>query len=94
MPPLHRKVLAFPDLFPSGEGAYNSHTERVRDLHIRKYFQQRLLNVDGRFAKNIEYIFCTQHISDIKQIQGDANLAIKITWSHIRWENSHSWDIT
>ena len=73
------EVLAFPDLFPSGEGAYNSHTERVRDLHIRKYFQQRLLNVDGRFAKNIEYIFCAQYISDIKQIQGDANLAIRLS---------------
>ena len=73
------EVLAFPDLFPSGEGAYNSHTERVRDLHIRKYFQQRLLNVDGRFAKNIEYIFCAQYISDIKQIQGDANLAMKLS---------------
>ena len=73
------EVLAFPDLFPNGEGAYHSDTECVRDLHIRKYFQQRLLNVDGRFAKNIEYIFCAQYISDIKQIQGDANLAIRLS---------------
>ena len=73
------EVLAFPDLFPNGEGAYHSDTERVRDLHIRKYFQQRLLNVDGRFAKNIEYIFCAQYISDIKQIQGEANLAIRLS---------------
>ena len=50
--------------------------ERQMKLGIRKYFQQRLLNCDGRFAKNMEYIFCAQYISDIKQIQSDANMAI------------------
>ena len=35
-----------------------------------------MLNVDIRFAQNMEYLFCTQYISDIKQIQGDTNLAI------------------
>ena len=72
------EVLAFPDLFPYGKGAYHS-TDRSVNLPIRKYFQQRLLNVDGRFAKNMEYIFCAQYISDIKQIQSDANLAIRLT---------------
>ena len=51
-------------------------------MGIRKYFQQRLLNCDGRFAKNMEYIFCAQYISDIKQIQGDANMAIWLSRGH------------
>ena len=69
------EVLAFPDLLPYGKGGYMS-AERPIKLGIRKYFQQRLLNCDGRFAKNMEYIFCAQYISDIKQIQSDANMAI------------------
>ena len=69
------KVLAFPDLFPYGKGGYVS-AERPIKLGIRNYFQQRLLNCDGRFAKNMEYIFCAQYISNIKQIQSDANMAI------------------
>ena len=60
------EVLAFPDLFPYGSGGYNSANRKVK-LPIRKYFQQCLLNVDGRFAQNIEYLFCAQYIADIKQ---------------------------
>ena len=71
------EVLAFPDLFPYGYGGYNSRKSECR-LPIRKYFQQRLLNIDGRFAKNMEYIFCAQYIADIQQIQSDANLAIRL----------------
>ena len=72
------EVLAFPDLFPDGTGAYHSPNGPER-LGIRKYFQQRLLNVDIRFAQNIEYLFCAQYIADIKQIQSDANLAIHMS---------------
>ena len=52
------EVLAFQDLFPYGGGGYHSAHRKVK-LPIRKYFQQHLLNVDGRFAQNIEYILCT-----------------------------------
>ena len=68
------EVLAFPDFFQYGEGGYYS--EQSPKLPIRKYFQQHLLNVDICFAQNMEYLFCAQYISDIKQIQGDTNLAI------------------
>ena len=68
------EVLAFPDLFPYGSGGYHSANRKVQ-LPIRKYFQQCLLNVDSRFAQNIEYFFCAQYIEDIKQIEMDATLA-------------------
>ena len=71
------EVLAFPDLFPYGSGGYHSANRKVK-LPIRKYFQQCLLNVDGRFAQNIEYLFCAQYIADIKQIESDATLAIML----------------
>ena len=50
------EVLAFPDLFPYGQGAYYTE-DRTANLPICKYFQQRLLNIDTHFAMNIEYIF-------------------------------------
>ena len=72
------KILAFPDLFPHGSGGYNSANRKVK-LPIGKYFQQCLLNVDSRFAQNIEYLFCAQYIADIKQIESDATLAIMLS---------------
>ena len=72
------EVLAFPDLFPYGSGGYHNSQRQVK-LPIRKYFQQCLLNVDGRFAQNIEYLFCAQYIADIKQIESDATLAIMLS---------------
>ena len=72
------EVLAFPDLFPYGGGGYHS-AHRKAKLPIRKYFQQCLLNVDGRFAENIEYLFCAQNIADIKQIESGATLAIMLS---------------
>ena len=69
------EVLAFPDLFPYGRGGYHSANRKVK-LPIRKYFQQCLLNIDGRFAQNIDYLFCAQYIADKKQIESDAILAI------------------
>ena len=50
------EALAFPDLCPYGGGGYHNAHRKVK-LPIRKYFQQCLLNVDVRFAQNIEYYF-------------------------------------
>ena len=66
------EILAFPNLVPYGSDAYHSE-ERQVNLPIWKYFQQRLLNVDIRFAQNIEYLFCDQHIVDLKHIQNESN---------------------
>ena len=72
------EVIAFPDLFPYGGDGYHSVNRKVK-LPIKKYFQQSLLNVDSRFAQNIEYLFCAQYIADIKQIESDATLAIMLS---------------
>ena len=72
------KELTFPDLFQYGGGGYHSTNTKVK-LPIRKYFQQCLLNVCGRFDQNIEYLFCALYIADIKQIETDATLAIMLS---------------
>ena len=73
------EVLAFPDLFPTGRGGYDTVNVRETDLSLCQYYQQRLLNVDGRFAKDIEYIACAQYSTELKQLKSDANIALRIT---------------
>ena len=88
------EVLAFPDLFPYGGSGYHREQRKVQ-LPIRKYFQWHLLNVDGRFAQNIEYIFCAQYIADIKHIESDSTLAIMLYWGKNTWRaQDHSWTPT
>ena len=70
------EVLAFPDMFPYGTKGYSTSGYHKTKLSMRKYFQQRLLNVDGHFANNIEYLFCAQYATEIKQIQADSNIAL------------------
>ena len=60
------EVLAFPDMFLYGTGGYHTSGTWNTKLSLRKYFQQQLLNVDGCFANNIEYLFCAQYATDIK----------------------------
>ena len=57
-----------PDKFCFGNRAFN--TER---LTYRKYFNQRLLDVDGRFAKDLDYLFVAQYIVEAKQVLDDGN---------------------
>ena len=48
----------------------------LQKYHIttpRKYFNQRILDVDGRFAKDIEYLFVAQYTVEAKQIRDDAS---------------------
>ena len=70
------EVLAFPDLFPYGIGGYSMSGHRQTKLSMHKYFQQHLLNVDGYFANNIEYLFCAQYATEINQIQSDSAIAL------------------
>ena len=55
---------------------------------FRKYFQQCLLNVDIQFAQNIKYLFCAQHIVDLKHMQNESNLAMRL--SQCRTQDGHT----
>ena len=45
--------------FPVGSGSFT--TERPCKLTYRKYFNQRLLDVDDRYAKDIDYLLLSGH---------------------------------
>ena len=72
------EVLGYPDMFPYGKGGYMTSGERTTKLSLQKYYQQRLLNVDGCFANNIEYLFCAQYVTEIKQIKDSAHIALHL----------------
>ena len=65
--------LTFPDMFPYGFCGYSTSVFHKSKLSLQKYFNQCLLNVDSLFANNIEYLFCAQYATEIKQIQADSN---------------------
>lgn len=50
------EILAFPRAFPTGKFGLQ-HLNRPTNIYPKRYFNQRLLNKDTRFASNIEYIF-------------------------------------
>ena len=60
-----------PDKFPFGNGTFSS--ERRKKITYRKYFNQRPLDVDGRFARDLDYLFVAQYIVEAKQVFDDGN---------------------
>ena len=74
MPDEHFESMSNPDKFPYGSGCFTN--KRHCRLTYKKYFNQRLLNVDGRFASDTDYLFTAQYIVEAKQIQDDCNCFI------------------
>ena len=63
--------LANPDKYPDGRNALTA--DRPKQIDARRYFNQRLLDVDGRFARSIEYLLSAQYATESKQIYGNIN---------------------
>ena len=80
----HFESMSNPVKFPYGTGCFSS--DRPQKLTYRKYFNQRLLDVDGRFAKDVDYLFTAQYIVESKQILDDCN--------HFIWRQKPGRDFT
>ena len=70
--------LANPDKFPYGDGGF-ADTERDTKLTLRKYVNAHLLDQDGHFAKDIEYIFGMQYAVEHKQVRDSISVALRQT---------------
>ena len=46
----------------------------LKKLTYRKNFNQRLLDVDGRIARDLDYLFVAQYIVEAKQVLYDGTL--------------------
>ena len=61
------ELMCNPDKLPFGLGGFNC--ERCRKITYRKYFQQHLLDVVGRFSCDLDYLFIAQYyIVESKQV--------------------------
>ena len=70
--------LANQDKFPYGDGGF-ADTERDTKLTLRKYVNACLLDQDGHFAKDIEYIFGMQYAVEHKQVRDSISVALRQT---------------
>ena len=69
------ETLAFPVLFPTGK--FGLSANRSVHLSMRRYFNQRLLHADNRFAQNTEYLFFAQYICEARQISDNISIAMR-----------------
>ncbi|XP_062606132.1 uncharacterized protein LOC134267940 [Saccostrea cucullata] len=69
------EAKAFPCLFPSGCFSWNE--ERSEKLTLSKYFNNRLMNADDRFAKDTNYIFFSQYMSELNQVIEKTQISLR-----------------
>lgn len=64
-----------PYLFPSGCFSWNDN--RDTRITLSRYFNNRLMNTDDRFAKDSNYIFFSQFMSDLNQVIEKTQISIR-----------------
>lgn len=69
--------MAFPTLHPLAGTTIS--TPRPVKLTVRRYFNQRILDADGRFAKDIDYLLAAQYTVEQKQVADDISIALRQT---------------
>ena len=68
----HWDIKSWPTLLPDGK--FGLHHERKVKLTAQKYFHQRILNVDNRFAENRDFIFSAMSFVEAGRLRASANL--------------------
>nr|XP_022311157.1 uncharacterized protein LOC111116452 [Crassostrea virginica] len=69
------EAKTFPHLFPTGRFSWNE--ERETRITLSRYFNNRLMNSDDRFAKDSNYIFFSQFVSDLNQVIEKTQISIR-----------------
>ena len=71
----HFEEMCNPTKYPYGY--FGLKANREKKLTVRKYFNQRLLDADGRFAKDVEYLLMAQYAVESKQVSDDASIVLR-----------------
>ncbi|XP_034537729.1 uncharacterized protein LOC117811513 isoform X2 [Notolabrus celidotus] len=69
------EAKSFPVLFPQGGNTF--HESRQHRLTLSRYLNNRILHADGRFARNVEYIFFAQYMSELEQVVSKVSIALR-----------------
>nr|XP_022296821.1 uncharacterized protein LOC111106437 [Crassostrea virginica] len=75
------EAKTFPHLFPSGKFSWNE--SREVKISLSRYFNNRLMNADNRFAKDTNYIFFCQYLSELKQVIDKTQISIRKSLSNL-----------
>ncbi|XP_062599557.1 uncharacterized protein LOC134261102 [Saccostrea cucullata] len=69
------EAKTFPYLFPTGENSWNEN----RDIKITlsRYFHNRLMNADNRYAKDSNYLFFCQYMSELNQVIEKTQISVR-----------------
>lgn len=71
------EAKTFPWHFPSGRFSFDE--PRDKRLTLARYFNNRLMNADNRFAKDTNYIFFSQYMSELNQVIEKTQISIRKT---------------
>ena len=69
------EAKTFPHLFPTGKFSWNE--RRDVKISLSRYFNNRLMNADNRFARDTNYIFFCQYLSELKQVIDKTQISIR-----------------
>ena len=69
------EAKSFPVLFPSGKNTYDE-SRRIQ-LSLGRYFNLRLMSADNRFARDTNYIFYSQYLSELKQVIDKTQISLR-----------------
>ena len=71
----HFEEMCNPTKYPTGK--FGLTTNRNTKLTACKYFNQKLLDAVGSFARDIEYLLTVQYDVESKQVDDDASIAVR-----------------
>uniref|UniRef100_UPI00358EA4AB uncharacterized protein n=1 Tax=Myxine glutinosa TaxID=7769 RepID=UPI00358EA4AB len=69
------EAKSFPVLFPTGSPTYPDYREQK--ITRCKYLNSRIMHADGRFARNTDYIFYAQYLSEVYQVLCSVSIALR-----------------
>ncbi|XP_077863273.1 uncharacterized protein LOC144346276, partial [Saccoglossus kowalevskii] len=69
------EAKSFPVLYPEGSPTF--HDIRSEKITLSRYLHTRLMNADGRFAKNTDFIFYAQYLSEVQQVVSNVSIALR-----------------
>lgn len=69
------EAKSFPHLFPDGKNTWTE--ERGLIITLSRYFNNRLMHADKRFAQDIDYIFFSQYLSELKQVIDKTQISLR-----------------
>ncbi|KAK3101585.1 hypothetical protein FSP39_004665 [Pinctada imbricata] len=71
------EAKCFPILFPTGENSFDE--ARKLPISLSRYFNNRLMNADNRFAQHTNYLFYAQYLSELKQVIDKTQISLRKT---------------